>query len=142
MYGLESVRQVWLPVPVGLWALGVLYWRGSSPHYGVRLLGLCLALVGLTGIIVARYTLGRSFSVAPKATALVTNGIYSRMRNPIYVSGLLCVTGAFLMLRQHYLWILLLVVIPIQIIRARREARVLEAAFGDAYREYRSRTWF
>jgi protein-S-isoprenylcysteine O-methyltransferase Ste14 len=35
-----------------------------------------------------------------------------------------------------------LIVIPIQILRARREARVLEAAFGDAYRECRSHTWF
>jgi protein-S-isoprenylcysteine O-methyltransferase Ste14 len=29
-----------------------------------------------------------------------------------------------------------------QTIRARREAQVLEAAFGDAYREYRRHTWF
>jgi len=29
-----------------------------------------------------------------------------------------------------------------QTIRARREARVLEAAFGDEYREYRRKTWF
>jgi protein-S-isoprenylcysteine O-methyltransferase Ste14 len=29
-----------------------------------------------------------------------------------------------------------------QVIRACREARVLETAFGDAYREYRSKTWF
>ena len=31
---------------------------------------------------------------------------------------------------------------PYQIMRARREAAVLEATFGDAYREYRKRTWF
>jgi protein-S-isoprenylcysteine O-methyltransferase Ste14 len=30
----------------------------------------------------------------------------------------------------------------VQTIRARREARVLEAAFGEAYREYRKKTWF
>jgi protein-S-isoprenylcysteine O-methyltransferase Ste14 len=36
----------------------------------------------------------------------------------------------------------LLVLVPMQIIRARREAAVLEAKFGDAYREYRQRTWF
>jgi protein-S-isoprenylcysteine O-methyltransferase Ste14 len=35
-----------------------------------------------------------------------------------------------------------LVLIPLQIIRARREAAVLEAKFGDEYREYRKRTWF
>jgi protein-S-isoprenylcysteine O-methyltransferase Ste14 len=36
----------------------------------------------------------------------------------------------------------LLLIITVQIIRARREARILEAAFGDAYREYRRHTWF
>jgi protein-S-isoprenylcysteine O-methyltransferase Ste14 len=30
----------------------------------------------------------------------------------------------------------------VQTLRARREAQVLEAAFGDAYRDYRRKTWF
>jgi protein-S-isoprenylcysteine O-methyltransferase Ste14 len=34
------------------------------------------------------------------------------------------------------------IIIPLQIFRARREAAVLEAKFGDEYREYRKRTWF
>jgi protein-S-isoprenylcysteine O-methyltransferase Ste14 len=29
-----------------------------------------------------------------------------------------------------------------QILRARREAKVLEEKFGDEYREYKKRTWF
>lgn len=40
------------------------------------------------------------------------------------------------------LWILLAVVVVIQVVRAQREARVLEAKFGEDYRAYRSRTWF
>jgi protein-S-isoprenylcysteine O-methyltransferase Ste14 len=136
----QTIRRVWLPVPVGLWALGVLF--AKAPHDWLRWLGFFFALVGFVGVILSRYTLGRSFSVVPKATALVTNGIYSRIRNPIYISGMFCVAGALLMLRLRYLWIVFLLVIPIQIIRARREAEVLEAKFGDAYREYRSRTWF
>jgi protein-S-isoprenylcysteine O-methyltransferase Ste14 len=102
---------------------------------------LALGLIGLGGVILARFTLGRSFSVAPKATELVTSGIYSRIRNPIYVSGIVFLVGLFLMLRTRYLWVLLPVVAIMQTIRARQEARVLEAKFGDAYREYRMRTW-
>jgi len=45
-------------------------------------------------------------------------------------------------LQQPVLLIVLVAVVIAQAIRARREARVLEKAFGDAYREYRSRTWF
>jgi protein-S-isoprenylcysteine O-methyltransferase Ste14 len=34
------------------------------------------------------------------------------------------------------------VTIPMQVWRARNEARVLEATFGDEYRTYRKRRWF
>jgi len=46
------------------------------------------------------------------------------------------------MVGRPELLLILLALIPIQIIRARREAAVLEAKFGDEYREYRKRTWF
>ncbi len=134
--------RVWLPLLVGLWGLDWVYLYGPGPHDVLRWIGLALGLIGLTGVILARYTLGRSFSIAAKATALVTTGIYSQIRNPIYVSGSIFATGIFLMLRKPAPWLLLLAIIPMQIIRARREARVLETTFGDAYREYRRRTWF
>jgi protein-S-isoprenylcysteine O-methyltransferase Ste14 len=105
-------------------------------------IGLILGLIGLAGVILARYTLGRSFSVKAKATALVTTGIYSRIRNPIYVSGIFLILGLAFIVGRPVLLAILLVLIPLQIIRARREAIVLEAAFGDAYHEYRKRTWF
>jgi protein-S-isoprenylcysteine O-methyltransferase Ste14 len=94
------------------------------------------------GVILSRYTLGRSFSIVPKATALVTTGIYSRIRNPIYISGEIVLAGLVLILWRFELLIVLLALVPLQIMRARREAAVLEAKFGDAYREYRKRTWF
>jgi protein-S-isoprenylcysteine O-methyltransferase Ste14 len=74
----------------------------------------------------------------------VTTGIYSRIRNPIYVSGMIFLIGLIVMVRRiaSGLVLLIIIVVPMQIIRARREARVLEAKFGDAYRQYRSRTWF
>ena len=40
-------------------------------------------------------------------------------------------------------WLLVFVVlIPLQIWRARKESGVLEAAFGEQYRKYRAGTWF
>jgi protein-S-isoprenylcysteine O-methyltransferase Ste14 len=54
----------------------------------------------------------------------------------IFLVGLALIVG------RPELLTVLLVLIPVQIIRARREAAVLEAKFGDAYREYRKRTWF
>jgi protein-S-isoprenylcysteine O-methyltransferase Ste14 len=73
---------------------------------------------------------------------LITHGVYSKIRNPIYAFGSLLVAGLALVLHRPGLWLLFVAIIIVQIFRARREAQVLEDAFGDAYREYRRKTWF
>ena len=137
-----TILRVWLPMVAGLLVLGWIIHSVPEPYSPTRLIGLLVALIGLAGVILSRYTLGGSFSIAPKATALVTSGIYSRIRNPIYISGMVFLIGVALIVERPKLLAVLLVLIPMQIIRARREAAVLEAKFGDAYREYRKRTWF
>jgi protein-S-isoprenylcysteine O-methyltransferase Ste14 len=136
------ILRVWLPMVGGLMVVGWIFLSVPEPYGPTRLIGLVVALIGLAGVILSRYTLGRSFSIAPKATALVTSGIYSRIRNPIYISGMIFLIGVALIVERPKLLAILLVLIPMQILRARREAAVLEAKFGDAYREYRSHTWF
>jgi protein-S-isoprenylcysteine O-methyltransferase Ste14 len=139
-----SVFRVWLPLLLGLYCVSFVFVHGPGTPDLTRWIGLAMSLLGLAGVIVARYTLGRSFSIAAKATELVTTGIYSRIRNPIYVSGVILIVGLVVMIRRPAFWLVLVIIIliPTQIIRARREARVLEAKFGDAYRQYRDRTWF
>ena len=139
-----SILRVWLPLLLVLYCLYFEFEHGPGARDLARWIGLALSLLGLVGVIVARYTLGRSFSVAAKATELVTTGIYSRIRNPIYVSGAILMVGLIVMVRRPAFWLVLaiVIIIPTQILRARREARVLEAKFGDAYRQYRERTWF
>jgi protein-S-isoprenylcysteine O-methyltransferase Ste14 len=138
------VFRVWLPLLLGLYCLYFVFVHGPGARDLTRWIGLAISLIGFAGVIVARYTLGRSFSITAKATELVTQGIYSRIRNPIYVSGEVFLVGVIVMVRRPAFWLFLVVVIlmPMQIIRARREARVLEAKFGDEYRQYRDRTWF
>jgi protein-S-isoprenylcysteine O-methyltransferase Ste14 len=137
-----TILRVWLPMVGGLLVLGWIFHSVPEPYGLPRLIGLVVALIGLAGVILSRYTLGRSFSIAPKATALVTSGIYSRIRNPIYISGMIFLIGVALIVERPKLLAILLVLIPMQILRARREAAVLEGKFGDAYREYRRCTWF
>jgi protein-S-isoprenylcysteine O-methyltransferase Ste14 len=126
-------------------ALGAMFWvlaTWSTPWNAQRYLGTALAILGAAGIASARYELGKSFSIRPEAHKLVTTGIYSRIRNPIYVFGAVMVAGVILVLQRPQWWIGLFVIVIAQTVRARREARVLEAAFGDAYRQYRRKTWF
>jgi len=139
---IRETFRVWLPLVAGLLALIFIFERAPGPHGLARLIGLLMGVIGLAGVILSRYTLGRSFSVVPRATALVTTGIYSRIRNPIYVSGMIFFLGLILIVGRPELLVVFLILVPMQIVRARREAAILEEKFGDAYREYRKRTWF
>ena len=115
---------------------------GSLPWTPTRIAAVLIGLPSLALLVLARIQLGGSFSVRAKAQNLVTHGLYSRIRNPIYVFGGLAIAAAFLYIDQpRYLW-LFVVLIPLQIYRARQESKVLEARFGDEYRQYKSRTWF
>ena len=112
------------------------------PLTPMRLTGTILATVSFVLWATARVQLGKSFSVQPKAVAIVSRGIYSKIRNPIYVFSALWITGFILALGRPTWLLVLVLLIPIQVMRAKREARLLEDTFGDAYREYRKRTWF
>jgi len=127
-------------VAVGLLLWLLLTWK--TPWNAQRYIGSVLIVVGVSGIVLARFQLGRSFSIKAEAHALVTTGIYSKIRNPIYVFGLVMLIGLMLVLQKPALWIVLVVVAVGQTVRARKEARVLEDAFGEEYREYRRKTWF
>ena len=124
--------------------VGVLWFVFSRPNPWdlQRGMGVGLLIVGYAGIATARYYLGKSFALRPEARQLVTRGIYSKIRNPIYVFGLIAIAGLVLVLHRPILWLLVLPIAVMQALRAHREAKVLEAAFGDAYRDYRRKTWF
>jgi protein-S-isoprenylcysteine O-methyltransferase Ste14 len=124
---------------VALVALMIL-WPGAWNIF--RWIGLLIAVPAAILLIVARFQLGKSFSVSPQARRLVTHGFYSKLRNPMYVFSGLMVFGFVLAWQKPVLLAIFAVLIPLQIIRARQEAKILETKFGDAYRNYRKNTWF
>lgn len=108
----------------------------------IHIFGLALLIPCAVLLVIARIQLGNSFSVMPQATTLVTHGLYSRIRNPVYVFSLLVLAGLILYLNRPWFLPALLPLFVLQVFRARREAVVLEQCFGDAYRQYRAHTWF
>ena len=107
-----------------------------------RWVGLAVAIPAAVLLFTARWQLGASFSVTPQARALVTHGVYSKIRNPIYVFSALMLLGVLIALQYRYAFLLLGLLIPIQMLRAHQESKILEATFGDEYRKYRMGTWF
>jgi len=120
----------------------LVYEFAHPPWTPLRVAGLALLIPAIILLTISRIQLGNSFFVAPQATQLVTRGLYSRIRNPIYFFGALVAAGLLLFLERPLLLFLLVPILILQITRARAEARVLEARFGDEYRRYRASTWF
>ncbi len=104
--------------------------------------GLAILVPAFILFVIARLQLGSAFSVQAKASTLVTTGIYSRIRNPIYVFGSLMIVGVIVWASRPMFLLIFLVIIPLQVYRARKEERVLQEKFGDAYLEYKQKTWF
>ena len=124
-------------------ALTALVWHGrQEPWTPPRIAGAVICLVAFVLVSLARYQLGRAFSVTAKARHLVTSGLYARFRNPIYVFAEFFLLGLALYLRSWWPFVAMLLAVPVQVARARKEATVLEGAFGEEYRRYRARTWF
>ena len=111
------------------------------PWTALRIAGLAIGIPCLLLFALARIQLGRAFSVQAMASKLVTSGLYSRIRNPIYVFGGLTIAGFILWANQPWLLLLFGVLIPIQVWRSRVEARVLTEKFGAQYLEYKKKTW-
>lgn len=91
--------------------------------------------------IVSRFQLGEAFSLKPKAKYLVTKGIYSKIRHPVYVFSSLAFLGVAIFLRNHYVFLLLLLFVIIQIIRIKKEEQALLKKFGNKYINYKRKTW-
>jgi protein-S-isoprenylcysteine O-methyltransferase Ste14 len=113
-----------------------------SPWDGWRLLGAVLVIVFLVLLTVARLQLGNSFSVTAQARKLVTTGVYSRVRHPIYVFSSVIVLGFAFYFKISWIAFLLMIILPVQFFRACQEEKVLIRAFGEAYLSYRKTTRF
>ncbi len=112
------------------------------PWTPAHILGTSIAAPAFLLLIVARLQLGGAFSVQAKATTLVTSGLYARIRNPIYVFGALFIAGIIIWFGRPWLLLIFVILIPLQILRSRKEAKVLEEKFGPAYVAWKQKTWF
>jgi len=112
------------------------------PWTPLRIAGTILAIPSLALWFVARVQLGKSFSITPQAKELVTHGLYSKIRNPVYLFGSLLIAGIFLYIGRPWLLLLFVLLIPLQLFRIKKEERVLQEKFGETYLQYKKSTWF
>lgn len=128
-----------LPLILGFAAAIVLYaWAWDARH----VIGMAIAALGFALWLTARLQLGKSFAVRPQARTLVTRGLYSKFRNPIYLFGGLAYGGLLIAWGKVIPLVFFVLFYPLyQYLRVRKEAEVLEKAFGEEYRRYKASTW-
>jgi len=83
---------------------------------------------------------GTNIDVRKPATTVVTDGIYSYTRNPMYVSLVIFLAAVSMLLDN--LWIMALIPLFVAVMRRgviEREERYLEEKFGTQYTEYKNR---
>jgi len=134
-----------LGVPI---ALIYHYWRlggFSLPHSCTRV--FCNIGTTLSYILWAKARMmhAHMFSVRvepSEAIQLITEGLYSRLSNPIYTFGSLCMLFFAFSVGSTSLLALAVAMTLVQIVRARREAVALKRRFGEEYDLYMRRVWF
>jgi protein-S-isoprenylcysteine O-methyltransferase Ste14 len=98
--------------------------------------GAALAIPALRGFRSA----GTHVEPWKPSTALVTDGIFARLRNPMYVGVTFGLTGIAFLLASDWMLVMVIFFVPtLHFGVVKREERYLEAKFGDAYRQYKAR---
>ena len=105
------------------------------------LLSLSVTLAGCVIWWLGVKTLGDAFSTLPKAKKLVKEGIYSKIRHPIYVGFSLILVGWCYIINSTTYYIAAFTLILILALRAYLEEKRLTEKFGEKYREYKKETW-
>jgi protein-S-isoprenylcysteine O-methyltransferase Ste14 len=148
----EDRSNRWVIPALGI--LGVL--AGFLPAYtdrldfwtfggeGVRWLGFALFVLGGVLRIAPVFVLGRRFSglvaIQPDHR-LVTDGLYSVVRNPSYLGLIVNALGWSLAFRSGVgVALTVLMLVPL-VARMQAEERLLADQFGAEYEAYRARTW-
>lgn len=104
--------------------------------------GVAFCFAGLTFLSWSLISFGKSFRVgidARRPGKLVTEGIFARSRNPIYVAFAFILVGQFLIFSN---WILLLYVVAGFLLFHRqvlREEEFLKQRYGEQYAQYSRR---
>ncbi|MDH3692909.1 MAG: isoprenylcysteine carboxylmethyltransferase family protein [Gammaproteobacteria bacterium] len=140
-----------LRVGAGIYGIGIMAWLVdprwmawsslSLPDW-LRWIGVGLIIIGVLTLNWGLRSLGKNFTdtvVTRKEHTLVTSGPYRWVRNPLYCSYFVIVTGMTLLMANWFPAVAGAFVLTLVVIRTQKEEENLIERFGDEYREYMQR---
>ena len=125
-----------LPLPFPVSRMGSIHWISAIISACLIAMGVVLVAAGIRNFSGA----GTPVPTNEPTRVLVTTGIHSLTRNPIYLGFFLVYVGIGTVVRSP--WILIFSLPLAAVIRygvVAREEAYLEARFGDAYQDYKAR---
>jgi protein-S-isoprenylcysteine O-methyltransferase Ste14 len=110
----------------------------SAEHVNLLMLsGFALMVLAIWTNYIARRDLAEAWSPTSEAgDRLVTNGIYGRIRHPVYASLILFLTGALLIGLSAATLLFFVLFIAALAVRINREEKFLLEKFGEDYARY------
>jgi len=131
---------------ISIFNLGTMTGDYEPKLFAVRIVGLIMFVVFSWLQVLAYKSLGNSYAqdvVIMKEHKLMTDGIYKFIRHPQYLCQLLSDLGAGLALLSYIVVpVVILIELPLFIMRAALEDRLLKKHFGDEYYAYKKRSGF
>lgn len=121
-------------------ALCVLWIFQTEPRWW-QIVGTLLAVISFALWIIARIQLGKNFTIGAHANALVTTGLYSKLSHPVYYFSITALAGIALTFNHSFLFLLVGLLIILEVVRIRKEEKVLRMKFGVAYQKYKDQVW-
>lgn len=131
---------------VSIFKIGTLPEEIWNKFFTIRIIGLSLFLIFSWLQVLSYKSLGKNYAqdvVILKSHELYTGGIYRFIRHPQYLSQILSDLGAGMALLSYLvLPLVILLEIPLFIMRASLEEKILRKHFGEDYFAYRKKSGF
>jgi protein-S-isoprenylcysteine O-methyltransferase Ste14 len=142
---LNLAALILLLIILSVFQIGTLDYNTHPVLFGTRLTGLAFYIVFSWLQVWAFRSLGDSYSqdiLIYKKHLLVTTKAYRFIRHPQYLGQILSDLGAAAALLSYTVLPFALAEIPLLILRAREEEKLLSGKFGDEYNNYKKHSGF
>lgn len=127
---------------ITLYLITYLYIFTQIKHTYLNIILIVISAFFIAFWLMAKHQLGEAFTINPEPKTLITTGLYSYFRHPIYLFTEIANICLALVINNAYLYILLILHIFIQFLRARKEEKLLQNKFKEAYTEHQKKTYF